>query len=84
MVLLIRHDHVGDKWTLRGQEADRQLNSFAMPELTILPLKGDTLYDFVLLMQKSKFCAETEVTDTEETNFFEDILSGQFDDECVC
>ena len=50
-----------------------------MPELTVLPLKRDTLYDFVLLMQKSEFCAETEVTDTEETNFFEDILSGQFD-----
>jgi hypothetical protein len=57
MVLLVRHDHVGDEGTLRRQEADRQLNSFAVPELTVLPLKGDALYDFVLLMQKSELGA---------------------------
>jgi hypothetical protein len=54
-----------------------------VPVLTILTQVANAFDDFVLLVQKSKFCAETKVAYTEETYFFKDVLSGQLNNKSI-
>lgn len=51
-----------------------------MPKLTVFPLEGHSFYHLILLVQKSEFCTEAEITHTEETYFLQDVLSCQLND----
>lgn len=50
-----------------------------MPKLRVFPCEGDSLNNFILLVQKSELCAQAKITNTKETNLFQNVLPGQFD-----
>lgn len=48
-----------------------------MPKFAVLPRKTDALNDFILLVEESELCAETEVAHTEEADLLEHVFAGQ-------
>jgi hypothetical protein len=54
-----------------------------MPVLTVFSLKPNAWQSLILLVKESKFCADAKIWDTEEADFFKDVLPSQLNDQSI-